>query len=119
MTSDMLPVEDVVKHLTTPDGNGWIGRDQYITANKSRRDEIRAAVGELIKSLLVVGLNGSLSDGAITAEHIGNTMWHLIGETEQEDELAASELEDGGPPEPSDQQRAADLAAVEEEDGDV
>jgi hypothetical protein len=113
-----LPIREVVDHLILPDGNGWIGRDQYIQANEARRTTIRGSVARRIRDLLVSGVDGNLSDGAIQAEHIGNTMWHLMGEADQEDELKRTEL----PPveEPSSvEQRATNLAAVEEEDGDA
>jgi hypothetical protein len=90
--TEQLPVNKVVWHLTDLDGNDWIGKDQYVEADTGRRQEIRASIGDLIKNMLVEGVDGNLSDGAGHAERIGNTMWHLMSEAAAEDALRETEL---------------------------
>lgn len=90
--TEQLSIEEVVRHLTTKDGNNFLADAQYVAADEQRRKEIRAGVAEVVKSLLVQGVDGELSDGARDAEHICNAMWHLAGMAEQEDELIRTEL---------------------------
>ncbi|MEU7320895.1 hypothetical protein AB0465_14175 [Streptomyces griseoviridis] len=87
-----LSIDEVVQHFTTRDGNGWIATDEYIRADTERRTQIRAAVADRIRNLLVDGTgDGDLVEGAVTAENICNDMWHLMNHAAQEDALAQLE----------------------------
>ncbi|MFD4574276.1 hypothetical protein ACFWNK_19940 [Streptomyces sp. NPDC058417] len=87
-----LSIDEVVQHFTTSDGNGWIATDEYTRADTERRTQIRAAVADRIRNLLVDGTgDGDLIDGAVTAENICNGMWHLMSHAAQEDTLAQPE----------------------------
>ncbi|WP_338675912.1 hypothetical protein V1460_25310 [Streptomyces sp. SCSIO 30461] len=89
--SQDLSSEEIARHLTSPDGNDWIGRAQYVAADAEGRAEIRGLVADHIKTLLVTGIGGSFTEGAVTAENLCNAMRHLMAESDQEDELARTE----------------------------
>ncbi|MYS80167.1 hypothetical protein [Embleya scabrispora] len=89
--AEQLSVDEVVRHLTTSDGDNFTADDQYVAADTERRAQIRAAVAKVVTDLLVDGADGDLGNGAIAAENICNTMWHLAGVADQEDELACTQ----------------------------
>ncbi|MCX5278105.1 hypothetical protein [Streptomyces virginiae] len=93
MVADELSVAEVVEHLTTKKGNQFLADAQYAAADIGRRREIRRGVAQKVTALLVDGVDGDLVDGAVSAEHLCNTMWHLAGLAAQEDELAGDGTE--------------------------
>lgn len=90
-----LSVEEVVRHLTTKDGNNFLADDQYVTADEERREQIRAGVADVVTSLLVQGLDGDFAEGSVAAEHICNAMSHLAVMAAQEDELNRPAMPEG------------------------
>ncbi|MET9933393.1 MULTISPECIES: hypothetical protein [unclassified Streptomyces] len=96
MVAEQLSVAEVVEHLTTKEGNQFLADAQYTAADADRRREIRRGVAAKVTALLVDGADGDLVDGAVSAEHLCNTMWHLAGLAAQEDELADAGTEASG-----------------------
>ena len=90
--AEQLSVAQVVEHLTSKEGNSFLADAQYVAADAERRREIRRGVAQKVTALLVDGADGDLIDGAVAAEHLCNTMWHLAGAAAQEDELARTEV---------------------------
>ncbi|WP_031102487.1 hypothetical protein [Streptomyces sp. NRRL S-146] len=94
--AEQLSVAEVVRHLSDREGNQFLADAQYAAADADRRREIRRGVAEKVTALLVDGADGDLVDGAVSAEHLCNAMWHLAGLAAQEDELARTETEASG-----------------------
>lgn len=87
--AEQLSVAEVVEHLTTRQGNQFLADAQYEDADAERRREIRRGVAEKVTTLLVDGTDGDLVEGAISAEHICNAMWHLAAMADLEDDARA------------------------------